>query len=68
MLKQAAIDGLKNPDGSDLDLGVYLNAWLNQFGYPVLTVTKNGDGTATVTSKQFFNPVGQTPDTPSSYK
>jgi hypothetical protein len=68
LLKQAVIDGIKNPDGSDIDLGFQLNAWLNQFGYPVLNVTRNGDGTATVTSRQFFSPVGQTPDTPSAYK
>jgi hypothetical protein len=36
-------------------------------GYPVVTVTRNGDGTATVTSRRFFNPRGQSADTPSDY-
>jgi len=64
---QAAIDGITNPDGSAINLGVLMNAWLDQFGYPVLNVTRNGDGTATVTSRQYFNPVSQTADVPSDY-
>lgn len=65
--EQAALDGIKNPDGSDIDLSFHMDAWLNQFGYPMLNVTRNGDGTASVTSRQYFRPIGQTPDTPSPY-
>jgi len=66
-LQQAAADGITNPDGSAIDLAVHMNAWLDQFGYPLLSVTRNGDGTATVSSRQYFNPVAQTADVPSNY-
>jgi aminopeptidase N len=64
---QAAADGIKHPDGSALDVKTIMDAWLNQMGYPVLSVVRNGDGTATVTSRRFLSPRGQSPDTPSNY-
>jgi hypothetical protein len=68
LLQQARVDGIKNPDGTDLDVKVWMDAWLNQMGYPVLVVTRNADGTATVTSRRFLSPRGQSADTPSDYR
>jgi aminopeptidase N len=45
-----------------------MDPWFNQMGFPLLTVTNSGDGTAQVTSQRFFNPVDQSPDTPSYFK
>jgi len=67
LTEQAAEDGIKLPDGSDLDVKTLMDPWLNQMGYPILSVTNSGDGTAQVTSSRFFNPLGQTADVPSSY-
>jgi len=64
---QAAVDGIKQPDGSALDIKAIMDAWLNQMGYPLLSVSRNGDGTASVTSRRFLSPRGQTPDAPSNY-
>jgi aminopeptidase N len=64
---QAAADGILNPDGSALDMKAHMDAWLNQMGYPLLTVTRVGDGTATVQSQRFFSPRGQIAGIPSNY-
>lgn len=65
--EQAATDGVTNPDGSPINVKFIMDAWLNQMGYPLLVVESNGDGTANVTSKRFFSPQDQSPDTPSNY-
>jgi aminopeptidase N len=67
LTEQAEIDGVTNPDGSALSVKTVMDPWLNQMGYPVLTVTNHYDGSATVTTERFFNPLGQTADTPSAF-
>lgn len=67
-MQQAATDGVTNPDGSPINVKFIMDAWLNQMGYPLLVVESNGDGTANVTSKRFFSPQDQSPDTPSNYR
>jgi len=64
---QAAIDGVQNPDGTALDMKERMDAWLNQMGYPLITLTRHEDGTATVSQQQFFNPANQIMNTPSPY-
>jgi aminopeptidase N len=44
-----------------------MDAWLNQMGFPLVTVVNGGGGTATVTAERYFNPRGQTPDITSDY-
>jgi len=68
-MQQAAVDGVTYPDGSAMDVKRLMDPWLNQMGYPLLTVTRHGDGTASVTSQRYLNPPGQTTDgRPSAYK
>lgn len=64
---QAATDDITRPDGSALDVKSIMDAWLNQMGFPLLTVSRNGDGTATVRVERFLSPNGQSPDIPSDY-
>jgi len=66
--KQAAADGITLPDGSAINVKTLMDPWVNQMGFPLLTVWNSGDGTAEVTSSRFFNPNGQTPDIPSTFK
>jgi aminopeptidase N len=66
--QQAAADNIKAPDGSALDFKELLDPWFNQMGFPLLTVSNSGDGTASVASARFFNPIEQSPDTPSYFK
>lgn len=66
--QQADADNIRAPDGSALDFKELLDPWFNQMGFPLLTVANSGDGTAEVTSARFFNPVEQSPDTPSYFK
>jgi len=56
------------PDGSALDVKKLMDPWLNQMGYPLLRVTRNGDGTATVTAQRYLNPPIQTAAKSSPYK
>ena len=67
-MKQAADDGVTNPDGSTLDIGARMDPWLNQMGFPLVTVTTGEGGTATLTRSQFLNPTNQVMDTPSPWK
>jgi aminopeptidase N len=67
LTEQAADDGITYPDGSALDIKSIMDAWLNQMGFPLLTVTRNGDGTASISSSRYLSPRGQSADTDSEY-
>jgi aminopeptidase N len=67
LTEQADADNVRAPDGSPLDFKVLMDPWFNQMGFPLLTVSNSGDGTAQVTSQRFFNPTDQSPDTPSYF-
>jgi len=67
-MKQAAADGVTYPNGTALDVKQLMDPWLNQMGYPLLTVTRNCDGTADITARRYFNPLGVTADVSSPYK
>jgi len=64
---QADIDGVTNPDGSPLDIKARMDPWLNQMGYPLVTVTRSTDGTAVVSRSHFLSPAHQFVTTPSEW-
>lgn len=68
LLQQAAEDGITNPDGSALDMKARMDPWLNQMGYPLVTVTRGAGGTAVASRSHFLNPVNQDMNTPSEWK
>ena len=47
-LKQAAEDGIKDTDGSVLNIKSKMDPWVLQSGFPKVTVVTNKDGTATI--------------------
>lgn len=65
--QQAADDGITNPDGSALDMKERMDPWLNQMGFPLITITRNGDGTATASRSQYLSPANQIMETPSQW-
>ena len=66
--QQAADDGITNPDGSALDMKERMDPWLNQMGFPLITITRNGDGSATASRSQYLSPANQIMETPSQWK
>lgn len=68
LLQQAAADGVTNPDGSALDMKARMDPWLNQMGYPLVTFSRTGTGTATVSRAHFLSPVNQIMETPGPWK
>lgn len=68
LLQQAAEDGITNPDGSALDMKARMDPWLNQMGYPLVTVTRGVGGMAVASRTHFLNPANQIMNTPSPYK
>jgi len=67
-VQQAATDGVTYPDGSALDVKTLMDPWLNQMGYPLLTVSRHSNGTATVSAVRYLNPPGQIVTVSSPYK
>jgi len=68
LVQQAADDGLLNPDGTALDMKARLDPWLNQMGFPLVTIVRSADGTALVSREHFLNPPSQNMETTSPYK
>jgi aminopeptidase N len=67
LTEQAAIDGITNPDGTPLDVKLRMDPWLNQMGFPLVSVTRNADGTATLARSHFLRPPNQVITIPSPY-
>jgi hypothetical protein len=55
-------------DGHPLDVKTIMDPWLNQIGFPFITVTRKEDGTATVKQEQFFYPPNQAISVESPWK
>jgi len=46
-------------DGNPLDVKTIMDPWLNQMGFPLVSVVRKADGTATVTQNHFLHPPTQ---------
>ena len=67
--KQADEDGVRDTDGSQLNISTKFSPWVYQSGFPLVSVYRETarEGTAVLTQEQFLNPPGQDME-PSPYK
>ena len=57
--QQAAADNVTDVDGSPLDIKLKFDPWIEQAGYPVLTVTRNYEDASVTLAQAHYNPDNQ---------
>ena len=59
-IQQAEIDGVLDTDGTKLFIKEKMDPWIDQRGYPLITLTRTAPGSVNATQKIFLSPKDQT--------
>lgn len=55
LLQAAAEAGIQGPEGKPLNVGMIMEPWMLQPGYPLVTVELTEEGSIKAYQKQFFD-------------
>lgn len=65
---QDLLDEIQKNISDDIDITTFINTWTVQMGYPVITVTENGNNYILTQTRYLTNPENASLSEPSVYK
>ena len=66
--QQASADGIKDTDGSPLDIKSKMDSWVLQVGFPKISVTRNANGTVSFSQYIYLQNPNEAISSPSPFK